>query len=118
MGQSQTPPDAMSPPRGGACTGHRGVRHYQSWPSEEMAKPLPARRPTLPRQASAPGKVTGQARQTGEWSSRKIVLIYYGAVGDTIKAFTIAGANVSTGSRFQSSNSFAYPGDREYLRLR
>jgi hypothetical protein len=36
--------------------------------------------------------------------------IYYGAVGDTIKAFTIAGAKVSTGPSFQSSNSFTYPG--------
>jgi hypothetical protein len=36
--------------------------------------------------------------------------IYYGAVGDTIKAFTIANAKVSTGPSFQSSNSFTYPG--------
>jgi hypothetical protein len=36
--------------------------------------------------------------------------IYYGAVGDTIKAFTIASAKVSTGPSFQSSNSFTYPG--------
>jgi Concanavalin A-like lectin/glucanases superfamily/Bacterial Ig domain len=36
--------------------------------------------------------------------------IYYGAVGDTIKAFTIASAKVSTGPGFQSSNSFTYPG--------
>jgi hypothetical protein len=36
--------------------------------------------------------------------------IYYGAVGDTIKAFRIAGAKVSTGPSFQSSNSFTYPG--------
>ena len=36
--------------------------------------------------------------------------IYYGAVGDTIKAFTIANAKISTGPSFQSSNSFTYPG--------
>jgi hypothetical protein len=36
--------------------------------------------------------------------------IYYGAVGDTIKTFTIASAKVSTGPSFQSGNRFTYPG--------
>jgi outer membrane protein assembly factor BamB len=36
--------------------------------------------------------------------------VYYGAVGDSIKAFLITSAKLSTSPSFQSSNSFAYPG--------
>jgi len=36
--------------------------------------------------------------------------VYYGAVGDAIKAFKITSAKLSTGPSFQSSNSFIYPG--------
>jgi hypothetical protein len=36
--------------------------------------------------------------------------IYYGAVGDAIKAFKITNALLSTSPSFQSSNSFIYPG--------
>jgi hypothetical protein len=36
--------------------------------------------------------------------------VYYGAVGDAIKAFKITGAKLSTSPSFQSSNSFPYPG--------
>ena len=36
--------------------------------------------------------------------------IYYGAMGDAIKAFKITNAQLSTSPNFQSSNSFPYPG--------
>ncbi len=36
--------------------------------------------------------------------------VYYGAVGNPIKAFTIANAKLSTAPAFQTSNTFAYPG--------
>ncbi len=36
--------------------------------------------------------------------------IYYGAVGDAIKAFKITNAELSTSPSFQTSNSFGYPG--------
>lgn len=36
--------------------------------------------------------------------------VYYGAVGNAIKAFTIANAKLSTAPAFQTSNTFAYPG--------
>ncbi len=36
--------------------------------------------------------------------------LYYGAVGDAIKAFKISNASLSTSPSFQTSNSFAYPG--------
>jgi hypothetical protein len=36
--------------------------------------------------------------------------VYYGAVGDAIKAFKITSAKLSTSPSFQSSNSFPYPG--------
>jgi outer membrane protein assembly factor BamB len=36
--------------------------------------------------------------------------IYYGAVGDFVKAFTITNARFSTTATAQTSNSFAYPG--------
>ena len=36
--------------------------------------------------------------------------IYYGAVGDAIKAFKITNAKLSTSPNFQTSNSFIYPG--------
>ena len=36
--------------------------------------------------------------------------IYYGSMGDAIKAFKITNAKLSTGPSFQSSNSFPYPG--------
>lgn len=36
--------------------------------------------------------------------------LYYGAVGDAIKAFTITNARLSSGPAFQSSNTFRYPG--------
>jgi hypothetical protein len=36
--------------------------------------------------------------------------IYYGAIGDAIKAFKITNAKLSTSPAFQSSNTFAYPG--------
>ena len=36
--------------------------------------------------------------------------LYYGAVGDAIKAFKITNAMLSTSPSFQSSNSFRYPG--------
>jgi hypothetical protein len=36
--------------------------------------------------------------------------VYYAAVGDTLKAFPIANANLATSPSVQSSNSFEYPG--------
>ena len=36
--------------------------------------------------------------------------IYYGAVGDSIKAFKITNAQLSTSPSFQTSNTFIYPG--------
>ncbi len=36
--------------------------------------------------------------------------VYYGAVGDSIKAFKITNTKLSTAPSFQSSNTFAYPG--------
>ena len=36
--------------------------------------------------------------------------VYYGAVGDAIKAFKIADAKLSSAPSFQTSNTFAYPG--------
>jgi hypothetical protein len=36
--------------------------------------------------------------------------IYYGAVGDTLKAFPIANARLAATASFASTNSFAYPG--------
>ena len=36
--------------------------------------------------------------------------IYYGAMGDAIKAFKITNAMLSTSPNFQSANSFGYPG--------
>jgi hypothetical protein len=36
--------------------------------------------------------------------------VYYGAVGNPIKAFTIANAKLSTAPAFQTSTAFAYPG--------
>jgi hypothetical protein len=36
--------------------------------------------------------------------------VYYGAVGDTLKAFLISNAKLSTTASMQSANSFPYPG--------
>jgi len=36
--------------------------------------------------------------------------VYYGAVGDNIKAFPISNAMLATSPAFQSANTFAYPG--------
>jgi hypothetical protein len=36
--------------------------------------------------------------------------LYYGAVGNSIKAFTIANGKLSAAPAFQTSNTFAYPG--------
>jgi len=36
--------------------------------------------------------------------------VYYGAVGDTLKAFTITNAKLSNGPTSQTGNAFAYPG--------
>ena len=36
--------------------------------------------------------------------------VYYGAVGDTLKAFSITNAKLATSASFQSTTSFAYPG--------
>jgi hypothetical protein len=36
--------------------------------------------------------------------------VYYGAVGDTLKAFPITNARLATTARFASTNSFIYPG--------
>ena len=36
--------------------------------------------------------------------------VYYGAVGDTLKAFPIANAKLATSATAQSANPFAYPG--------
>ncbi len=36
--------------------------------------------------------------------------VYYGAVGDSIKAFKITNGKLSTAPSFQSSNTFPYPG--------
>ena len=36
--------------------------------------------------------------------------VYYGAVGDTLKAFPIANAKLATSATAQSANTFAYPG--------
>jgi hypothetical protein len=36
--------------------------------------------------------------------------VYYGAVGDTLKAFLIANAKLATTASVQSANTFAYPG--------
>ena len=36
--------------------------------------------------------------------------LYYGAVGDAIKAFKITNAKLSTSPSFQTSNTFGYPG--------
>ena len=36
--------------------------------------------------------------------------IYYGAVGDAIKAFAITNATLPNGPSFQTSNTFIYPG--------
>lgn len=36
--------------------------------------------------------------------------VYYGAVGDSLKAFTITNARLATSASFTSMNSFAYPG--------
>lgn len=36
--------------------------------------------------------------------------VYYGAVGDALKAFTITNAQLATTASFKSANSFAYPG--------
>ena len=36
--------------------------------------------------------------------------VYYGAVGDTLKAFPIANANLATAAAVQSTTSFPYPG--------
>jgi hypothetical protein len=36
--------------------------------------------------------------------------IYYGAVGDAIKAIKITNAKLSTGPSFQTSNTFRFPG--------
>src|SRR6266849_4607732 len=41
--------------------------------------------------------------------------VYYGAVGDAIKAFKITSAKLSTSPSFQSSNSFPYPGSTPSL---
>ena len=36
--------------------------------------------------------------------------VYYGAVGDTLKAFPIANAQLATSATAQSANTFPYPG--------
>jgi hypothetical protein len=36
--------------------------------------------------------------------------VYYGAVNDTLKAFSITNARLATAASFKSTNSFAYPG--------
>jgi outer membrane protein assembly factor BamB len=36
--------------------------------------------------------------------------VYYGAVGDTLKAFPIANARLATAASFKSANTFPYPG--------
>ncbi len=36
--------------------------------------------------------------------------VYYGAVSDTLKAFTITNARLATAASFKSANSFPYPG--------
>ena len=36
--------------------------------------------------------------------------VYYGAVGDSVKAFTISGAKLSASPASHSSNTFGYPG--------
>ena len=37
-------------------------------------------------------------------------VVYYGAVGDTLKAFPITNAKLATSAAFHSANSFQYPG--------
>ena len=42
--------------------------------------------------------------------------LYYGAVGDAIKAFKITNAKFGTGPAFQTSNTFGYPGQLQAFR--